>query len=258
MLSVSNATVHYEAADGRLIHALQDVSLGIDDGELVVGLGASGCGKSTLLNAIAGFVKLTSGSITVDGAPVTAPGADRGVVFQRDTLLPWASTLDNVAFGLRLRRIGKRERRERAMELLRLVGLDAFHAAPPWQLSGGMRQRVGLARALATDPKILLMDEPLGALDSLTRESMQELIVKLWARTHKRVLFITHSIEEALILGTRIIVFSPRPGRIVQRFDVGFVHDVLAGRDASEMKADPSFVALRQEIRALIHAGAGA
>jgi len=258
MLSVSNATVHYEAADGRLIHALQDVSLGIDDGELVVGLGASGCGKSTLLNAIAGFVKLTSGSITVDGAPVTAPGADRGVVFQRDTLLPWASTLDNVAFGLRLRRIGKRERRERAMELLRLVGLDAFHAAPPWQLSGGMRQRVGLARALATDPKILLMDEPLGALDSLTRESMQELIVKLWARTHKRVLFITHSIEEALILGTRIVVFSPRPGRIVQRFDVGFVHDVLAGRDASEMKADPSFVALRQEIRALIHAGAGA
>jgi taurine transport system ATP-binding protein len=164
----------------------------------VVGLGASDCGKSTLLNAIAGFVPLSSGVILVDGVAIEGPGSDRGMVFQKDTLLPWASALDNVAFGLKIQGVGRTERRERALELLRLVGLEGFGNAAPWQLSGGMRQRVGLARALATDPDILLMDEPLGVLDSFTRETMQELIVRLWAETQKRVLFIRHSIEEAV------------------------------------------------------------
>jgi taurine transport system ATP-binding protein len=254
MLNVDHASVEFEAPDGHIVQALQDVSLTIGDNDLVVGLGPSGCGKSTLLNAIAGFVPLTSGSITADGVPVTGPGADRGVVFQRDTLLPWANALDNVAFGLKLRGMGRNERRERAAGLLELVGLRGFAETPPWQLSGGMRQRVGLARALATDPKTLLMDEPLGALDSLTRETMQELIVRLWARTRKRVLFITHSIDEALFMGTKILVFSPRPGRIVAEFRADHVREFLAGRDAGAVKADPSFVYRQQEIRALIHA----
>jgi len=255
MLSVRHATVHYETDDGGTVHALEDVSLDIDDGEFVVGLGASGCGKSTLLNAIAGFVPLTAGAIAVDGVPVIGPGADRGVVFQQDTLLPWASALDNVAFGLKLQGVGRAERRRRAQELLRLVGLESFARAAPWQLSGGMRQRVGLARALATDPKILLMDEPLGALDSLTRETMQELILRLWARTRKRVLFITHSIEEAIFLGTSIVVLSPRPGRIVARFQSDHVRRFLQGEPAASVKSAPAFIALREQIRALIHHG---
>jgi taurine transport system ATP-binding protein len=254
MLSVDRATVDFEATDGHIVHALQEVSLTIGDDEFVVGLGPSGCGKSTLLNAIAGFVPLSSGGISTDGLPIKGPGPDRGVVFQRDTLLPWASTIDNVAFGLKLRGVSKKERRERAMRLLHLVGLQAFSKTPPWQLSGGMRQRVGLARALATDPQTLLMDEPLGALDSLTRENMQELIVRLWAKTRKRVLFITHSIDEALFMGTKILVFSPRPGRIVAEFRSDHVRDFLSGRNSGAVRAQPSFVRRQQEIRALIHA----
>lgn len=252
-LAVRHVSIQYAASNGEQVHALDDVSLDIADDEFVVGLGASGCGKSTLLNAIAGFVPVTSGSIDVDGVPVTGPGADRGMVFQKDTLLPWASTLDNVAFGLRLQGVARRERRERAGEWLRLVGLETFADSPPYRLSGGMRQRVGLARALLADPKILLMDEPLGALDSMTRETMQELIVRLWARTRKRMLFITHSVEEALFLGTKIVVFSRRPGRIVARINARHVRAFLAGEDASAIKASPDFVAQRQEIRQLIH-----
>lgn len=255
---VEHVSVHHPSGDGTMVQALDDVSLSVGDGELVVGLGASGCGKSTLLNAIAGFVRPSGGRITVDGLGVTGPGADRGVVFQRDTLLPWSNTLDNVAFGLKLAGMGRRERRAQAAELLRSVGLAGFERTPIWQLSGGMRQRVGLARALATDPKMLLMDEPLGALDSLTREVMQELIVELWARTRKRMLFITHSIEEALFLGTQILVFSPRPGRIIGRFSPGFVQQFVAGRPAAEVKADPAFGRMRLDIRELIHLPTGA
>src|SRR5262245_46393480 len=156
MLQIRDASVTFPAADGSDVQALSGVSLDIPEDSIVVALGASGCGKSTLLNAIAGFLPLTEGSVTLDGATIDRPGGDRGVVFQKDTLLPWASVIDNVALGLRYQGISKPERRKRARELLHLVGLEGFEDKPPYELSGGMRQRVGIARALATDPKILL------------------------------------------------------------------------------------------------------
>jgi taurine transport system ATP-binding protein len=253
MLSIRNATVKFDAADGSIVHALDDVSFDIPPDSIVVALGASGCGKSTLLNTIAGFQSLTDGQILIDGVPVDRPGGDRGVVFQKDTLLPWANVIDNVALGLKYRGVAKFERYRQARELLKLVGLGDFEKKPPYELSGGMRQRVGIARALATDPKILLMDEPFGALDSLTRETMQQLLASIWAQTRKQVFFITHSIEEALTLGTHILVMSPRPGRIVARYELDFVRKFAATGDIGPILADPRFVALREEIRSLIH-----
>jgi taurine transport system ATP-binding protein len=253
MLSIRNATMKFDAADGSSVHALDSVSFDIPPDSIVVALGASGCGKSTLLNAIAGFQPLTDGQILIDGLPVDRPGGDRGVVFQKDTLLPWANVIENVALGLKYAGIPKAERYRRARELLTLVGLADFESKPPYELSGGMRQRVGIARALATDPKILLMDEPFGALDSLTRETMQQLLASIWAQTQKQVFFITHSIEEALTLGTHILVMSPRPGRIVARYEADFVRQFAATGDIGPILADPRFVALREEIRSLIH-----
>ncbi len=253
MLQVDHASVFFAARDGRTVHALDRVSFQIPERGIVVALGASGCGKSTLLNAIAGFLPLSEGTITLDGRPVSGPGSDRGVVFQKDSLLPWKSVLDNVALGLQFAGLGRRERHERASELLRLVGLTDFANASPYELSGGMRQRVGIARALATDPDILLMDEPFGALDSLTREQMQELLVSVWARTNKRIFFITHSIEEALFLGTEVLVMSPRPGRVVARFNLDFVHRLAASGDARSILTSPEFAELREEIRAILH-----
>jgi taurine transport system ATP-binding protein len=253
MLNVENASVWFAARDRSPVHALDRVSLEIPDGGFVVALGTSGCGKSTLLNAMAGFLPLSSGAITLNGRAVEGPGADRGVVFQKDALLPWKSVAENVALGLKFAGVGRAERRERALELLRLVGLADFADSAPYELSGGMRQRVGIARALAPDPAILLMDEPFGALDSMTREQMQELLVDIWKRTNKQVFFITHSIEEALFLGTQLIVMSPRPGRIVARYDLDFVRTFARDRDARAIKTAPAFSALREEIRAVVH-----
>jgi taurine transport system ATP-binding protein len=253
MLSVENASVWFAGRGGKPVHALDRVSLTIPDGGFTVALGTSGCGKSTLLNAMAGFLPLSSGTITLDDRPVEAPGADRGVVFQKDALLPWKNVAENVALGLKFAGVGRVQRRERAMELLQLVGLADFADAAPYELSGGMRQRVGIARALAPDPKILLMDEPFGALDSMTREQMQELLVDVWARTGKKVFLITHSIEEALFLGTELIVMSPRPGRIVARYDLDFVRAFTRNRDARAIKTAPAFAELREEIRGVVH-----
>jgi taurine transport system ATP-binding protein len=256
MISVNQASVYFEARDGSLVHALDSVSLDIPEHSFVVALGTSGCGKSTLLNAMAGFLPLSSGSITLNGQPIEGPGAERGVVFQKDSLLPWKNVLDNVALGLKFAGASRGERQDRAMELLHLVGLQDFAKAAPYELSGGMRQRVGLARALAPDPKILLMDEPFGALDSMTREQMQELLVDVWARTGKQVFFITHSIEEALFLGTEVIVMSPRPGRIVARYPLEFVERFAREHDARAIKTAPSFAILREELREIIHSTA--
>jgi NitT/TauT family transport system ATP-binding protein len=202
--------------------AVQDVSLSIAPGEFVCVLGPSGCGKSTLLGALAGHWTPSRGSIHVDGAPVAGPHPDRGLVFQQHTLFPWKKVLDNVAFGLKMQGVGRRERRERARELLGLVGLAGFEDRYPIQLSGGMQQRVEIARVLINHPRVMLMDEPFGALDAQTRLKMQELLLDVWTRVNTTIIFITHDIDEALFLADRILVMSPRPGRIIDEIRLDF------------------------------------
>jgi taurine transport system ATP-binding protein len=251
-LSLWNVGVQYPAADGSVVNALDRVSLDVERGSFIVALGASGCGKTTMLNLMAGFQQPTSGRVTKDGAPVEGPGPDRGVVFQDDALFPWFDVADNVSFGLRFKGMGRRERRAEALLVLDLVGLRDFAGRRIWELSGGMRQRVGLARALAADPDILLMDEPLGALDSMTREQMQELLLQVWKRTAKSIFLITHGIEEAVFLATRLLIMSPRPGRVVSALDLPFGQRAADGVPASVVKSDPEFIRVREQVRALI------
>ena len=254
-LHVADASVVYPAREGRPpVEALQRIELELGETDFVVALGASGCGKSTLLNLIAGFLSPTSGRILLDGRPVTGPGADRAVVFQKHALLPWLDVRRNVMFGLELQGRSKSEAGRVADGFIDLLGLGDFKQSPVYMLSGGMQQRVGIARALTCDPKVLLMDEPLGALDALTREKAQELILRIWDETHKSVFFITHSVEEALFMGTRLIVMSPRPGRISHRFDLPFSRRFLDGAPAREVKASPEFIRLREEVLRIIFA----
>ena len=252
-LHVDHVTVEFPLGPNEPpVRALSDVDLIIQPDEFVVALGASGCGKSTLLNLLAGFLSPSKGEIKLNNAVVTGPGADRAVVFQKHALLPWLNVIDNVAFGLKLKGVAKTERYETARRHLSHLGLGAFETHPIYQLSGGMQQRVGIARALAIDPEILLMDEPLGALDALTREKAQELIIRIWKETSKMVFFITHSVEEALFMGTRLIVMSPRPGRITHVFDLNFSQRFLDGTDARTVKASQDFIRMREKVLGII------
>ncbi len=283
-LSLRDMSMVFPTDKGE-VRALDGINLDMTDGEFVVALGASGCGKTTLLNLMAGFLAPTSGEVLISRddtqpakvngpgedrvvvhsesfehaktdnfLPINAPGKDRGVVFQRHALLPWLNVIDNASFGLKLSGVNKRKRYERAKNFLDLVGLTDFYYHKIYQLSGGMQQRVGIARALTCDPAMLLMDEPLGALDALTREKAQELLLGIWRETQKMIFFITHSVEEALFLATKLIVMSPRPGRITHSFDLDFCHRFLTQdkRNARQIKSLPDFIDMRETVLNII------
>lgn len=241
-LDVASLYKQFPTKRGTLL-ALKDINMHVETGEFVCAVGASGSGKSTLLRLVAGLDMPTSGSITVDGTEVTGPGSDRGMVFQKYTLYPWMTVQRNVEFGLKLQGMPPKQRKEQASEYLDVVGLTTFANALPKELSGGMKQRVAIARALACQPKILLMDEPFGALDVQTKEAMQLFLLDLWQRTHCTILMITHDVEEAVFLSERIYVLTARPGTIQQEIKVQ-----LPDERTYEMKRNASFLDYKNQI----------
>jgi len=240
---IENVSKVFET-DGRRMVALENIDLAIARGQFVCLLGPSGCGKSTLLNAVAGFAPPTTGRIVADGAPVTGPGPERGMVFQEYALFPWMTVEQNVGFGLEIKGMPKAQIAARVAELLRLLSLEDFGKRYPKDLSGGMRQRVAIARVLALDSPIMLMDEPFGALDALTRRNLQDELLRIWAELKKTVIFVTHSIEEAIYLADRIVVMTYRPGTVKR--------DMLVELPRMRDPAAPEFNALKRELGQLV------
>jgi len=250
-LLVDDVSMTFTLPGGGSVHALKNVSMNLASGELLSVLGPSGCGKTTLLNIIAGFLAPTEGAIFLNGHQVKGPAAERGMVFQQGALFEWLDVKKNISFGPRMTGKPRKETKEKVDHLLDIVGLKDFGDKPVYQLSGGMQQRVALARCLANDPDVILMDEPLGALDALTREKMQGLVLQLWKETGKTIVLITHSVEEALFLGERLIVMAPRPGRIHREYRLPFAEQGLTV-SPREIKASPEFVERREEILSMI------
>ncbi|MCI5827582.1 MAG: ABC transporter ATP-binding protein [Lachnospiraceae bacterium] len=242
-LQAIDLTKIYEDGKKGLVTAIDHVNLEVKDGEFVMIVGPSGCGKTTLINILGGLGTATSGQVLLDGKPVQGPGADRGMVFQGYSLFPWLSVQKNVEFGLKMKKMPKAQRAEQAKKFIDLVGLTGFENALPRQLSGGMKQRVAIARTLANEPEILLMDEPFGALDAQTRVVMQELLADISKKTKTTILFITHDIDEAVLLGDRIYVMSRRPGTIREVLEVN-----IPGVRSHESLVLPEFLATKKKI----------
>ena len=241
----------FKTPKGEIVHALKDLNFTLKKGELLTVLGPSGCGKTTLLNIAAGFLRPTSGSINLGGKEINGPGVERGMVFQQGALFEWLTVTENVNFGLRMKKEDPINSAKKVEEWLEIVGLKGFGDTPTYQLSGGMQQRVALARCLINDPDLILMDEPLGALDALTREKMQSLVLKIWKETGKTIILITHSVEEALLLGEKLYVMAPRPGRIHEEYKLPFASMGLDS-DLREIKNNKEFVSKREEILSMI------
>jgi len=239
-IEICGLTKRYDLPDGTSVTAIQNFDLAIKESEFVTLLGRSGCGKTTLLNMIAGLIKPTSGTLIVNGRPVTRPGDGKGMVFQQHALFPWLTAQGNVEFGCKSRGVPSAERRAIALQLLELVGLKGFEGKYPAALSGGMQQRVAIARALALDPDVLLMDEPFGSLDEMTRLDMQEELLRVWNARRKTVVFVTHSIWEAIILSDRIVVLATHPGRLRQ--------EIVINVPRPRRRTDPRLIALHEEI----------
>ena len=250
-LSIENISMRFDLKNGSSVQALKDVTLDIEAGQIITVLGPSGCGKTTLLNIVAGFLAPTEGKVILNEQTVQGPGAERGMVFQQGALFEWMNVRSNVAFGPRMKGMSKSDQDEKVKRLLEIVGLADFEDKAVYELSGGMQQRVALARCLANDPDVILMDEPLGALDALTREKMQGLVLKLWKETGKTILLITHSVEEAVLLGERLLVLAPRPGRIHKEYKLPFA-EMGVNMDLRDVKKSEGYSETRDEILSII------
>lgn len=250
-LRIDQISMTFDLPGGTSIKALKNVSLTLEKGQILSVLGPSGCGKTTLLNIVAGFLAPTSGQIILNGKNITGPGPEIGMVFQQGALFEWMSVEKNIGFGPAMEGAPKAQTKEKVDELLEIVGLHDYGKKAIYELSGGMQQRVALARCLANDPDIILMDEPLGALDALTREKMQGLVLKLWKETGKTIILITHAVEEALLLGERLLVMAPRPGRIHKEYHLPFA-GMGVDSDLREVKKHKDFGPKREEILSMI------